>query len=243
VRREYERKYEGACPANEELRCLAYLAEHTSSPYGLQVMLRRGAHAKTWEWVASLGAYDGTVLPQPDVFPFTDTGDIVFDKICEQTLTRYVELLNLKALPIVPTKVTTGPKTGPTGPTAGTGPKETTPVEMVHPYGTAGLITAGVGAATAIVGGVVLASGASQAGGLGIQNGNVPVGNAEAAAGVMSQGTVGSVLVGVGAAVAVGGLVMGMIETPAPTKAEKKVKLMMVPTAGGAVLSISGSLP
>jgi len=109
VAKEYERKYQGVCPANELLKCLGYLAEHTNSTYGLRVELRRGMRAKAWEWAAALAAYDDTVLPQPDVFPFMESNDVVFDQVAEQTLKRYVELLNLKALPIVTKPVEKSP--------------------------------------------------------------------------------------------------------------------------------------
>jgi len=240
VAAEYERKYEGACPSNELLKCMAYLAEHTNSTYGLRVELRRGTRAKTWEWAAELAAHDGTVMKQPEVFPFMESEDIVFDRLCEMTLKQYVEKLDLGKLPLVPTKVADVPKVEKPKVEV---PKIVTPLEPEHPLGTVGWIVAGVGGATAIAGGVVLGMAASTAGGLHPNdNGAVPLSEAPQAKQVADNGTLGSVLVGVGVAVAAGGVVMAMLPGD-PPKAEKKTTVTMVPTAGGAVLSISGSLP
>lgn len=180
-------------------------------------------------------------------------GKDAFKDVAKVALVRLLEQLGLATLPpFRPVEAGTPPDGSKPDPVVQKDPgggkppnPPPPPPPVVTPAGPsagkiAGWTLAGVGGAAAVVGVVVLAVANPQLDEAGVivpQAGQTPTEAVAAYRAAKSQQTIGGVVAGVGAAVAVGGLVLALMsggDEPAKT-------VSLVPVAGGAVVSVGGS--
>jgi hypothetical protein len=99
---ELKKKGQAFCSADNLFKCLAYIAEHTSSVHTLRVELRRGGRAGEWELLANVVRVDGVVELQTDVVKFTQPDAVKLVPIARPKLEEFIASLKLSALPLAP---------------------------------------------------------------------------------------------------------------------------------------------
>ena len=101
VRSEYKRKFKNACPENEMLECLAWMAEHTSSTYSIAVKVRK-VSSQGWQMVASIGARNRSPIAQPPLHEFSVTDPKKLKEAVLRELDLYLAKMDLQKLPLNP---------------------------------------------------------------------------------------------------------------------------------------------
>lgn len=99
---ELKKKGQAFCTAESLFKCLAYLADHTSSAHAMRIELRRGGRAGEWELLANVIRVDGFVERQPDIFRFTQPDSVKLVPIARTKLEEFIGTLKLGTLPLAP---------------------------------------------------------------------------------------------------------------------------------------------
>ncbi len=99
---ELKKKGQAFCSPENLFKCLAYIADHTSSVHAIRIELRRGGRANEWELIANVVCVDGTVQRQPDIFVFSQPDSVKFLPTARAKLEQFVATLKLSELPLAP---------------------------------------------------------------------------------------------------------------------------------------------
>jgi hypothetical protein len=210
-------------PCEKDVACLKTLAENTSSLYALAASIRLNGAATAFVVSATLFRVDGQKKDvafeykiNRDAMTLPAAGD---EAIKELVMRLELEKLE-RVLPMQAHEETPG---------------VSEPVDEGATGRRAGLAVIGVGALSAIIGGVMLAVGSSQMGNITVVNGNVPLSQLPAESHASTLQNAGGAMLGIGLAVVAAGGVIWLMSPNAP------VQVSAAPMPSGAAVMLRGT--